>query len=412
MERRQAEFLVKEYGAADKIHTHRGNRRNASRRGACHSGTGWSTLAGSCKTRVVLSGAIDVAITITQGDLLRQDDVDAIVNTVNCVGVMGKGIALQFRNKWPENYSAYEAACKAKQVRPGTMFVFDSGGLINPNYIINFPTKDHWRGKSRIEFISDGLADLVAQVKRLGIRSIAIPPLGCGNGGLEWNEVRSLIEQAFANLPGVEVRLFNPVGAPIPKSMEVRTSRPRMTPGRAAILMVLDTYRALEYGLSRIEVQKLGYFLQEAGENLKLSFVKNQYGPYSDELRHALNRMEGHFIRGLGDGVVQAEIEPLEDALAEAEQFVNASGHAALAQHVERVANLIDGFQTPYGMELLATVHWGATREPNAHTLDQAIRAVNAWNERKAKIMQPAHARVAWGRLLAQGWLPQAENCS
>ncbi|WP_041432527.1 type II toxin-antitoxin system antitoxin DNA ADP-ribosyl glycohydrolase DarG [Thiobacillus denitrificans] len=346
-----------------------------------------------------------MTITIKQGDLLRQDDVDAIVNTVNCVGVMGKGIALQFKNKWPANYSAYEAACKAKQVRPGTMFVFDSGGLVKPNYIINFPTKDHWRGKSRVEFIRDGLVDLVAQVKRLGIRSIAIPPLGCGNGGLEWDEVRPLIEQAFAVLPDVEVRLFAPAGAPDPKSMEVKTSRPKMTAGRAAILKVLDTYRSLEYGLSRIEVQKLAYFLQEAGESLSLSFVKNQYGPYSDQLRHALNRMEGHFIRGLGDGVVDAEIEPLEDALAEAEQYVSASGHAALARHVERVANLIEGFQTPYGMELLATVHWVATHEPTAHSFDQVVSAVHAWNERKARIMQPAHVRAAWSRLDAQGWL-------
>ena len=124
-------------------------------------------------------------IKLTQGDLLKQDDVDAIVNTVNCVGVMGKGIALQFKNKWPDNFAEYAAACKAGQVRPGRMFIHDSGGLVKPNYIINFPTKDHWRGASRMAFIRDGLIDLVTQVRRLGIRSIAIPPLGCGNGGLE-----------------------------------------------------------------------------------------------------------------------------------------------------------------------------------------------------------------------------------
>ena len=347
---------------------------------------------------------------ITQGDLLRQDDVDAIVNTVNCVGVMGKGIALQFKNKWPENNRAYELACKLEEVRPGRMFVFDSGGLVKPNFIINFPTKDHWRGKSRIEYIRDGLLDLVKQVKRLCIRSIAIPPLGCGNGGLEWDEVRPLIEQAFADLPDVEVRMFEPAGAPDQKSMEVRTSRPRMSAGRAAILKVLDTYRALEYGLSRIEVQKLAYFLQEAGEDLKLTFVKNQYGPYSEELRHALNRMEGHFIRGLGDGVVEAEIEPLEDALSEAEEFIVASGQAKLTQHVERVASLIDGFQSPYGMELLATVHWVATHEHNVNTLDQAIKAVHSWNVRKASIMQPAHVRAAWNRLTEQGWVAPLRN--
>jgi len=352
-----------------------------------------------------------VVIRVIQGDLLRQDDVDAIVNTVNCVGIMGKGIALQFKNKWPDNFRAYEAACKAREVRPGRMFVFDSGGLVKPNYIINFPTKDHWRGKSRIEYIREGLKDLVARIKQLGIRSIAVPPLGCGSGGLEWSEVRPMIESAFAGLPELQVRLFEPAGAPDPKSMEVRTTRPRMTAGRAAILKVLDTYRALEYGLSRIEVQKLAYFLQEAGEDLKLSFVKHQYGPYSDQLRHALNRMEGHFIRGLGDGVVEAEIEPVEDALAEADRFVAESGHAAMAQHVERVERLIDGFQSPYGMELLATVHWVATHEPNVRTLDQAIQVVHAWNERKASLMPALHVRAAWDRLTAQNWLPQEMAC-
>lgn len=349
---------------------------------------------------------MSMAVTITQGDLLRQDAVDAIVNTVNCAGVMGKGIALQFKNKWPLNYRAYEAACKAKEVRPGRMFVFDSGGLIKPNYIINFPTKDHWRGKSQIEFIRDGLNDLVAQVKRLGIRSVAIPPLGCGNGGLDWNEVRPLIVDAFASLPNVEVRLFEPAGAPDPKSMEVRTTRPRMTSGRAAILKVLHTYRALDYGLSRVEVQKLAYFLQEAGENLKLSFVKHQYGPYSDELRHALNRMEGHFIRGLGDGVVEAEIEPMEDALKEADHFLAEYEHSELGQRIERVARLIDGFQSPYGMELLATVHWVVAREQGLQTFEELISAVHAWNKRKAKIMQPAHLRVALDRLIEQKWVP------
>jgi O-acetyl-ADP-ribose deacetylase (regulator of RNase III) len=182
-------------------------------------------------------------IRLIQGDLLKQDDVDAIVNTVNCVGVMGKGIALQFKNRWPANFAEYAAACKAGQVRPGRMLIYDSGGLVKPNYIINFPTKEHWRGTSKIEFIEDGLVDLVSQVRRLRIRSIAIPPLGCGNGGLSWNKVRPLIEGAFASLPEVEVRLFEPKGAPEARSMQVRSKRPKMTAGRAAIVKVLDTYR-------------------------------------------------------------------------------------------------------------------------------------------------------------------------
>lgn len=345
-----------------------------------------------------------MSITLTHGDLLKQVDVDAIVNTVNCVGVMGKGIALQFRNKWPENFRAYEAVCKAKKLRPGQMFVFDSGALVKPNFIVNFPTKDHWRDKSRIEYISDGLVDLVAQVRRLGIRSIAIPPLGCGNGGLDWAEVKPLIESAFAGLPDVDVRLFPPDGAPEPKSMEVRTARPRMTPGRAAVLKVLDTYRALGYGLSKIEVQKLAYFLQEAGETLNLSFEKHAFGPYSDTLRHVLNRMEGHFIRGLGDGVVEAEIEPVPEAMAEADAFVATQGYEALANRVSRVGDLIEGFQSPYGMELLATVHWVA-RQEGANTQEQALAAVRRWNDRKRALMAPAHVAAAWDRLEHAGWL-------
>ncbi|MFZ5841494.1 MAG: type II toxin-antitoxin system antitoxin DNA ADP-ribosyl glycohydrolase DarG [Pseudomonadota bacterium] len=349
-----------------------------------------------------------MAIQITHGDLLRQEDVDAIVNTVNCVGVMGKGIALQFKNKWPGNFRAYEQACKVGRVKTGEMFVYDSGGLVKPNFIINFPTKDHWREKSKIEYIRDGLVDLIEQIQRLGIRSIAVPPLGCGNGGLDWSDVRPLIEQAFAQIPEVTVRLFEPSGTPPALSMQVSTERPKMTAGRAAILKVLDTYRDLNYGLSKIEVQKLAYFLQIAGENLRLSFAKHQYGPYSQELRHALSRMEGHFIRGLGDGVVEAEIEPVPEALAEADAFIAEQQNPALLHRVERVAELIDGFQSPYGMELLATVHWVAMHEPAVTDSQRAFQAIQQWNDRKRQLMPLGHIESAWGRLQSLGWLEQA----
>lgn len=346
-----------------------------------------------------------MSIQLTHGDLLQQDDVDAIVNTVNCVGVMGKGIALQFKNKWPDNFDSYQAACRAAEVRPGKMHVFDAGAYAQPHYIINFPTKDHWRGNSKMSFIKDGLRDLVDQVQRLGIKSIAVPPLGCGNGGLNWDDVRPLIVKAFEALPDVEVRLFVPGAAPKAKAMEVRTARPKMTAGRAAILKAIDTYRELNYGLSKIEVQKLGYFLQVAGQDLKLRFEKHTYGPYSEELRHALNRMEGHFIVGLGDGVVDSEIEPTADALAEADAFIEAAGEATLNARLERLQTLIDGFQSPYGMELLATVHWVAHHEADENSPVAALAAIGMWNGRKKKLMQPAHVNAAWKRLAAEGWL-------
>ena len=353
-----------------------------------------------------------MSVKLSRGDLLKQDDVDAIVNTVNCVGVMGKGIALQFKNKWPDNFDLYQAACRAGEVRPGKMFVFDAGAYAQPHYIINFPTKDHWRGNSKMAFIEEGLRDLVAQVRKLGIKSIAVPPLGCGNGGLNWADVKPLIVEAFSALPDVEVRLFEPGAAPSAKAMEVRTVRPKMTAGRAAILKAIDTYRDLNYGLSKIEVQKLGYFLQVAGQDLKLQFEKHTYGPYSDALRHALNRMEGHFIVGLGDGMVESEIEPTADALAEADAWIAFAGEAALNARLARLQTLIDGFQSPYGMELLATVHWVAHHETDVNSPDAALAAVGAWNFRKKKLMQPAHVNAAWNRLATEGWLASARDAT
>ncbi len=345
-----------------------------------------------------------MAINITKGDLLQQTDVDAIVNTVNCVGVMGKGIALQFKKKWPANFKAYADACKHKEVTTGKMHVFDAGALATPKYVINFPTKDHWRGKSKVEYITEGLRDLTKTIKKFDIQSIALPPLGCGNGGLEWDLVKNLIEDTFSALPEVEVRLFAPHGAPNAKDMEVKTTRPNMTPGRAAILKVIETYRLLNYGLSKIEVQKLAYFLQIAGEDLKLKFEKNNFGPYADALRHALNRMDGHFVRGVGDGVVESEIEPIQEALEEANAFIEKEHNPALMQHVKRVEELIEGFQSTYGMELLSTVYW-VFREDNTKTAEETFRKIQNWNKRKRDLMKPEHVKVAWQRLEHQGWL-------
>lgn len=344
-----------------------------------------------------------MAIISTQGDLLQQHDVDAIVNTVNCVGVMGKGIALQFKKKWPANFKAYAAACKAKQVKLGEMYIYDLGGLVTPRYIINFPTKDHWRNASKLQDIENGLHDLIHQIKILGIQSVAIPPLGCGNGGLSWTQVEPLIEQSFAQLLDVEIRLFKPAHNAAPLKLEVNTPVPKMTPGRAAILALLETYQAFNYGLSKIEVQKLTYFLQEAGENLKLTFVKHNYGPYSDTLRHVLDRMDGHYIEGVGDGVVESEIMPKQVALNQANQFLE-QADSDIQNRIAKVAELIEGFQSPYGMELLASVHWVAKQE-GASNSDEALEKIQSWNSRKKKIMQAPHVASAWTQLKRVGWL-------
>ncbi len=144
------------------------------------------------------------------GNIL-QADVEALVNTVNCVGIMGRGIALQFKEAFPANFKAYAAACARKEVGPGRMFVFETALLGNPKFIINFPTKRHWRGKSRIEDIDAGLEALAGEIRARGIRSVAAPALGCGLGGLDWRLVRPRIEAALGCLEKVSVIVFEPL---------------------------------------------------------------------------------------------------------------------------------------------------------------------------------------------------------
>ncbi len=337
------------------------------------------------------------------GDLL-QENTDAIVNTVNCVGVMGKGIALQFKQRWPRNFKAYEAACKRREVSIGKMFVFDLGHWERPRFIINFPTKTHWRSDSKLHYIELGLADLINQVKLLKIESIALPPLGCGNGGLDWDDVRKLIVSSFAAVPSVQVSAFEPMGAPPPREMAIRTVKPEMTAARAAIIKVISVYREMEYGLSKIEVQKLAYFLEQAGQPLRLKFEKHTFGPYSDSLRHVLKAMDGHYVNGVGDFASKSEISVLSGAVAEADDFLRRKGGEELTAQVSRVRSLINGFETPYGMELLSTVHWVAVHDRKARTPDEAVTAVHCWSARKKAVLRDEHIRIAWRRLEEQGW--------
>ncbi len=344
-----------------------------------------------------------MTVRLKSGDLLKEKS-DAIVNTVNSVGVMGKGIALQFKQRWPRNFKEYEAAAKRDEIETGKMFITDLGEWEKPRYIINFPTKVHWRGNSKLEYIQDGLRDLVKQVKRLSIKSISLPPLGCGNGGLEWNDVKELILSAFKDHPEIDVYLFEPKGAPPPREMVIRTAKPGMTPARAAIIKIISIYSELEYGLTKIEVQKLAYFLERAGQPLNLEFTKHSFGPYSDKLRHVLKALDGHYITGVGDFAGESDIGLLAGAVDQADKFIQTSGDEDLATQVERVCSLIKGFETPYGMELLATVHWVATEEPNVNNVDDAIVAVQKWNARKRAVLREDHIRLAWDRLKNEGW--------
>ncbi len=338
------------------------------------------------------------------GNILRAD-AEALVNTVNCVGFMGKGIALQFKKAHPANYDAYKKAADAGEVQPGRMFIYETGSMINPRYIVNFPTKRHWKGKSRLEDIKAGLKALSEEVRKLNIKSIAIPPLGCGLGGLQWSVVKPLIEKTFTDLPNVKVFLFEPEGAPDAKTMPIGTKQPKMTIARALFIKVMHQYNQFAYRLTLLEIQKLAYFLQEAGEPLKLKYDAGLYGPYAPNLNKVLEALEGHYTRGYGDTQKpDVEIELMPNAVDKADEFLTAHKDKYLL--LEKVADLIEGFETPYGMELLSSVHWVAQRnaEP-ARNPDDAVRKIQNWNERKRTMFREDHVRVAWARLQEKGWL-------
>lgn len=151
-----------------------------------------------------------MVITYTQGNLLDAD-VEALVNTVNTVGVMGKGIALMFKERFPKNMTEYVKACKAKQVNTGKMFITQTDELMGPHWIVNFPTKQHWRAKSKMEWIQDGLVDLRKFLETNKVKSIAIPPLGAGLGGLSWHEVKAEIEKVLSGIRSTEVIVYEPL---------------------------------------------------------------------------------------------------------------------------------------------------------------------------------------------------------
>ncbi len=346
-------------------------------------------------------------IELKQGDIL-QAEAEALVNTVNCVGVMGRGIALQFKKAFPDHYfKEYKAACDNKELKPGVMLVHNLHRLHNPKYVIDFPTKRHWKGKSRMEDIEAGLQALVQEIRNRQVNTIAIPPLGCGLGGLRWDDVRPKIEEAFQELTDVQVLLYEPTGAPPAKKMVHTQKTPGLTVGRAMLLVLMRRYLAavMDPFVTLLEIHKLMYFLQEAGEELKLQYQKGPYGPYAQNLRYVLNLMEGHFISGYGDAEdnPDRQINLMPDVLPEAEAFLE--NHPDTRDHFQKVVELISGFETPFGMELLATVHWVANHE-GAATADQAIKQTYNWNSRK-RMFQEKHIRLTWDMLEQKGWLHQ-----
>lgn len=298
----------------------------------------------------------------TKGNLLDASS-EALVNTVNEVGVMGKGIALMFKERFPKPSQEYIRATKAGEVRVGTVFVTATEELF-PKWIIHFPTKKHWRHPSKVEWVQDGLRDLIKIVRELGITSIAVPPLGCGNGGLDWQDVRPLIEEAFAPISGIEAIIYEPTAEYQNKPKRVGVQE--LTPARALVAEIVRRYAALALDCTLLEVHKLAYFVQKSvvasgrKDPLDLRFKANRYGPYADRLRHLLNALDGSYLHSskrISDASPLDRIWFDDEKKEAVKQFLEDSASeysAALAATTE----LIDGFESPLGLELLATVAW------------------------------------------------------
>ena len=252
-------------------------------------------------------------ITFKQDNIFNID-AEAIINTVNTVGVMGKGIALQFKEKYPENFKVYKNACDNKEIYIGKVLTFETQQIYNPKYIINFPTKEHWRNPSKMEYIKSGLEDLKKFIIDKNIKSIAIPPLGAGNGKLEWNKVKKIIYNELKDLKNIDIIILEPSEDSY-NNKKIETVK--LTNARAMVISLFQKYTILGYDLTLLEAQKLVYFLQRFGEDLKLDYSKNIYGPYAVKLNHVLYDLEGSYL----EGMKYKDIKPMDKLYIKEEKF-------------------------------------------------------------------------------------------
>jgi O-acetyl-ADP-ribose deacetylase (regulator of RNase III) len=351
-------------------------------------------------------------LTFTEGNLLTAN-ADALVNTVNEVGVMGKGIALMFREAFPENNREYEKACKRGQVRVGHMLVVENRTQWGPKWIINFPTKKHWRQPSKVEWIRDGLKDLLVTIVKLDIKSIAIPPLGCGNGGLEWEEVKRLIVETLGTLKSVEVQVFAPTAKyqNLPKEIGVG----KLTPARALIAEMVRRYEILGFECSLLEVQKLAWFLQRGlvstriDDPLRLTFAAGKFGPYADSLRHVLNGLDGSYLHSqkrIADASRHDVLTFEHSKDQDMDDYLSQPSMKKYGDAIEWTQKMIEGFESPYGMELLATVDWLLTVQSVDPNLDGLRTAIRNWSysadaaSRKASLFDDRVLGIALKRIL------------
>lgn len=337
-----------------------------------------------------------------KGNLL-ESKAQALVNTVNTVGVMGKGIALQFKEAFPNNFMIYADACKKEELQPGKLLVVREYALDGEKIIINFPTKTAWHLKSKYEYIEAGLQELVKVIRDYNMQSIAIPPLGCGNGGLKWEKVRPLMEKYLGGLTEVEIQVFEPNEAvkELLKQQDV-IKEIKLTPARAMLLYAMFFYEGLGETSSLFVANKLAYFLQRLGEKSlsKLNFEASHYGPYSVQVEHVLHALNGKYLKGLEQMNAKA-FEPLEliySTFGEIKEYIDKELTTEHKQRLKNLTDLISGFQSAMSLEILATVDFVKKENPGIKK-EEVIQTVQSWSDRKRKLFQEKYINTAISHL-------------
>lgn len=329
------------------------------------------------------------------GNLL-DSNADALVNTVNTVGVMGKGIALQFKNVFPNNFKLYAQACKNKELKVGHLLVTEEETLLSgKKIIINFPTKTNWRLPSEYQYIEAGLTELVKVIREKNIKSIAIPPLGSGNGGLNWNEVKQILEKHLADVD-CDIHIYEPSVA-IQETL--KKERVKLTPARAMLLSIL--YELVRHGefVSEFSSEKIAYFLQRFGakEIFKLEFQPNFYGPYSGKVRHLLYYLNGSYIMGYSskDKKPFEELGLIPDGELKVNEFLDKAENATMKSIVEKTKLFLAGFYSPFGLELLSTIDY-IISEKNVKTPETITKELENWSDRKKTLFtNPKFIQIA-----------------
>ena len=276
----------------------------------------------------------------TTGDLL-QSDAEALVNTVNCEGYMGKGIAYQFKLKFPNNNKDYVKACKNGTLRPGKLHVYKESEKI----IINFPTKDKWREKSRMEYIEDGLDALVLLIKELNIKSIAIPPLGSGNGGLIWNDVKQVLAKKLEDIAKqVAIYIYEP-------SRNFATT-PTQEPKLSTSALVLMELKGHLKKFNSLRLQKAAYFMDLFSSKKYFRFVPHKYGPYDHSI-DIVSRNIGEYqsFYGLKDTELTYQLAYQVICSEKTTKLLN-----RLLPAIEKAVAYVNEIESDHELEGLATV--------------------------------------------------------